>query len=243
MAELSALEFTLVVLGSYAASFINAALGLGGAFLMLVMMTSLLPIQAVIPLHTPLMFGSLISRILAYWRYIYWPVAKPFALGCLLGVLIGTQVYFSLPDWLIALILACLMLGVWLPDLQIGKKIPKLFFWVGVIHSFLSTVFAYGGVFHSVVLQTGLNKYQITATIAGSLFTMGVLKMIGYVIFGFDYQPYILMIAAAFLVSFLGTWSGKRVIGMISEQHFRLIFKLLMTFFGCRLLYQAWEML
>ncbi|MGS2723147.1 sulfite exporter TauE/SafE family protein [Porticoccus sp. GXU_MW_L64] len=241
MAELSTANFAIVVVGSYLAAFINAAFGLGGAMLMLAMMTSLLPIQAVIPLHSPLMFGSLISRIALYWKDIYWPIAKPFSLGCLIGVFAGAQIYVNLPDWIIALVLGVLMLSVWVPDLP-ARNLPKPFFWVGAIHSFLSTVFAYGGVFHAVILRTKLQKQQVVATIAGSLLTMGILKMTGYMLVGFDYRPYLPLIAAVFLVSYLGTWTGKQVLVRVSEQNFRLTFKLILTFFGCRLLYQAWNM-
>lgn len=209
---------------------------------MLALMTSILPLSAVIPMHSTLMMGSLGSRVWLFWRYIYWPIVIPFAVGCVIGVFAGARVYVNLPEWLIALVIGCLMLSVWLPGVKWGERIPKPFFFVGIVHSFMSTVFAYGGIFHAVVLRTGLDKMQVTATIAGSLLTMGLMKMTGYVAFGFDYMPYAQLILGAILASFVGTWIGKRCAHRVPEKHFRLIFKSIMTLFGIRLLYQSWSL-
>jgi uncharacterized membrane protein YfcA len=234
--------FWLIVCGSFIASFINAAFALGGALVMLAITTSILPISAVIPMHSTLMFGSLISRCLLFRVHIHWSIVIPFAVGCLIGVATGALIYVNLPDWIVALVLSCLMLSVWLPSIKLSFKIPQPFFIVGVLHSFMSTVFGYGGIFHAVVLRTGLDKLQITATIAASLLTMGVMKMTGYAAFGFDFLPYSWIILCAIPVSFVGTLLGKRVIHHISDAMFRIIFKLLMTFFGLRLLYQGWQL-
>ena len=242
MVEFTDPLFWIIVTGSFVASFVNAAFALGGAFIMLAIMTSVLPINAVIPMHTPLMFGSLISRTFLFWRYIHWPIVMPFSLGCVLGVFIGAHTYVNLPDWVIAVVIGLLMLSVWLPGIKLSGDIPKPFFLIGVIHSFMSTVFAYGGVFHAVILRTGLEKMQITATLGGSLFVMGLMKLAGYASIGFDYMPYIYVIVVAVIVSIFGTWLGKRVTHHISEQLFRLVFKLIMTLFGVRLLYQAWHL-
>lgn len=234
--------FWIIVIGSFVASFVNAAFALGGAFIMLAIMTSILPISAVIPLHTPLLFGSLMSRTLLFWQHIHWSIVFQFSLGCLLGVYLGARIYVDLPEWIIASVLGVLMLSVWMPNIKITKLIPKPFFHVGVVHSFMSTVFAYGGLFHVVVLRTGLKKMQITATLASSLLTMGVLKITGYTFFGFDYTPYTWVIVSAIGVSIIGTYLGKKMTHHISEDTFRVVFKSIMTLFGLRLLYQATQL-
>ncbi|MFT6288446.1 MAG: putative membrane protein YfcA [Halieaceae bacterium] len=234
--------FILIVAGSFLASFINAAFALGGAFLMLALITSILPISAVIPLHSPFMFGSLLGRCWLFRQHLVWRIIIPFLCGCVFGVLAGSMLYINFPDWFIALVISGLMLSVWLPGLNFRAKFSKLFFIVGIIHSFLSTVFAYGGILHSLVLRTGLNKEQVTATIAGSLLAMGVLKIAGYTFYGFDYRPYLETILACIPASFLGTWLGKRFSHHISETMFRLIFKIIMTGFGLRLLYLSFQL-
>lgn len=242
MIDPSNIIFWLITGGCFLASFVNAAFALGGAFIMLALMTSILPINAVIPMHSTLMLGSLISRSWLFREHIHWPIVVPFSIGCVLGVTLGAQVYINLPDWLITLVIGCLMLSIWLPSLKVATNIPKPFFVVGCIHSFISTVFAYGGLFHAVILRCGLNKLQVTATIAGSLLSMALLKMAGYSTFGFDYQPYFYVIFAAIAVSFLGTWFGKRISHHISESTFRILFKSIMTLLGLRLLFQAWQL-
>ena len=66
---------------------------------------------------------------------------------------------------------------------------------------------------------------------------MGVFKIAGYVFYGFDYSPYLVTIAAAVAVSFLGTALGKKLGSRLSEDKFRLIYRVLITITALRLLY------
>lgn len=208
---------------------------------MLAVSSSVLPVSAIVPLHTAFMFGSLLARIRYFWREIFWPIALPFMIGCLIGTSVGAKLYLNLPEFLIALVLGLLMLGsTWLPKPRIDVKIKHPFFIVGILHSLLSTLFAYGALLHPLIFRTSLNKTQITATLAGSLFAMGILKIAGYVTFGFDYLQYADLIIAATLSGFAGTWVGKHLHHRISEQLFRQVFKTLMTLFALRLLFRAW---
>ena len=79
---------------------------------------------------------------------------------------------------------------------------------MGFVHSFLSTLFAYGALLHAVILHTGLTRRQVIGTMAVSLTAMGVLKITGYAVNGFDYSPYLLTIALAVTAALLGTWVG-----------------------------------
>ena len=98
-------------------------------------------------------------------------------------------------------------------------------------------MFAYGALLHSVILHTDLKRQQVVGTMAGGLTGMGVFKIFGYVYYGFDYTPYLLTIAAAVAVSFLGTAAGKQLGNYLSEDKFRLIYRVLITITALRLLY------
>ncbi len=233
----------IIAAASFIGSAVSAMFATGGAFLMLAISASVLPITAVVPLHTAFMFGSLVARVWYFWREIFWPIALPFILGCLIGTSLGAKLYLDLPEFVIALVLGLLMLGsTWLPKPKVEIPIKHPFFLVGILHSLLSTLFAYGALLHPLIFRTSLNKTQITATLAGSLFAMGLLKIVGYVAFGFDYLQYLPLVVAATLAGFAGTWVGRRAHHHISEKLFRQVFRGLMTVFAIRLLFRAWAL-
>jgi len=202
--------------------------------------TIVLPITAVVPLHSGLLVGSTVGRVVMFWRFIDWKIVNPFLIGSFIGTALGARTYFALPENAIAIAIAIVMLlAIWLPSVSWRPKIRHPWAVVGFTHSLLSTLFAYGAVLHSVILHTGLSRRQIVGTMAGCLSGMSVFKIIGYAWFGFDYRPYLVLIAAAIAASFIGTWVGKRLSEKLPEQGFRMVFRVLITVTALRLLYTA----
>lgn len=206
---------------------------------MLAVTTSTLPLSTVIPIHSSLLIGGLISRILTFFPHINWRSVSHFSLGCCIGVYIGATIYVELPEWLIAIILSVIMFSVWLPDLKVSFNFKKPFLYIGVIHAFFSTLFSFGGFLHATLVHMPFTKLQIVATGSCSLLALATLKIIGYSLAGFDYSPFFSLILWCFVVSFVGTWIGKYFIHAVSEQVFRLALKTVMTLMGINLLYKS----
>ncbi|MGI9239098.1 MAG: sulfite exporter TauE/SafE family protein [Woeseiaceae bacterium] len=237
MPELDATFYTIVA-GSFLAALVNAAFSAGGALIILAVTSTVLPIAAIVPIHSTLLIGSTSSRTLFFWRHIDWSIAGPFLLGSVGAVAIGSRIYVELPDTLIATAISVVMLvAIWLPEVRWRPKLKNPWVIVGVVHSLLSTLFAYGALFHAIILHTGLNKRQIVATMAASLTGMGIFKITGYTLNGFEYEPYMQIIVFAIAAAFLGTWIGKMIVDRISEAVFRTVFKALVTLTALRLLY------
>jgi len=210
----------------------------GGALIILAITSTVLPIQAIVPIHSTLLIGSTATRVLFFWEHIDWRIAGPFLVGSLFGALIGARVYIELPEALIAAAISVLMLvALWLPKVTWRPRIRHPWIIVGFIHTLISTMFAYGALLHSVILHTNLKRQQVVGTMAGGLTGMGIFKIAGYVFYGFDYSPYLVTIAAAVGVSFLGTAVGKMLGSRLSEDKFRLIYRVLITITALRLLY------
>ena len=72
---------------------------------------------------------------------------------------------------------------------------------------------------------------------AGCLSGMSAFKLAGYAWFGFDYRPYLILIAVAVLAAFAGTWLGKRLGEHLPEKQFRFAYRLIITVTAVRLLY------
>lgn len=231
----------IIILGSFVSTAISSAFGVGGGFVMIAILSSILPITAMVPVHSVMMVGLSLSRTWYFKNDIYWPIVVPFVIGAVIGAFSGTFLYVGLSEVFIAVSIAVLMLlATWTPEIKLKRDIPHPFFLVGVVHSFLSALFSFGGVFQPIMVRTKLSKMQITATLAAGLMCMNTFKISGYVIFGFDFRPYLLVMLLAILAAFPAAKLGKALLHKISETQFRLVFKLIMTIFAARLLYRAW---
>ena len=232
----------LIVLGSFFASFVSTAFAVGGGFIMLAIVSSILPVTTAVPLHSWMMLGLSLGRFWYFRREICRRIVGPFLLGALIGVAVGGRVYFDLSEFLLSLVIGMLILAaVWMPQqIKWGAQFPVPFFWVGIVHAFLSTLFSFGGLFQPLMLRAALSKLQIVGTLAAGLLFMNILKLSAYSWYGFDYSPYYSVILAAILAAIPGAFLGKKLLHHIPEDRFRLIFKLIMTCFALRLLHRAW---
>ena len=234
----------LIVIGSFFSAYVSAAFAVGGGFIMLAIVSSVVPITTAVPMHAWMMLGLSLGRFWYFRREIVWRIVMPFLLGALIGVFIGGRVYFDLSEFLLSLVIGLLILAaVWMPKLQWGSRIPTPYFWVGVIHSFLSTLFSFGGLFQPLMIRAALSKLQIVGTLAAGLLFMNVLKLSAYSYYGFDYGPYLSVIFFAILAAIPGAYLGKKTLHRIPEDKFRLIFRIIMSCFALRLLYKAWTLL
>ncbi len=238
MTAASDYAWLVIVFGSFLAAVSNAAFSSGGAMIILAITSTVLPVTAIVPIHSTLLIGSTASRAYVFRQYVDWRIAGPFLIGSIVAVTIASRIYFELPDKIIAAAIAIVMLvAIWLPAISWRPKLRHPWVIVGFMHSFLSTLFAYGALLHAIILHTGLNRRQVLGTMAVALTGMSVFKILGYALNGFDYGPYLLVIALSVAAAFLGTWVGKQVVDRISESTFRLAFRALVTLTAIRLLY------
>ncbi len=228
----------VIVLGSFIAAVCNAAFANGGAMIVLAVTSTVLPVAAIVPIHSTLLIGSTASRVAMFREHIQWQIAGPFLLGSVIAVALASRLYVALPERVIAIALSTLMLvAIWLPAISWRPRIAHPWGVVGFVHSFLSTLFAYGALLHAVILHAGLTRRAVVGTMAAALTGMGVFKIAGYAANGFDYRPYLVVIAMSILVAFAGTWVGKLLIEKISERTFRIAFRVLVTLTALRLMY------
>jgi len=230
--------FYIIVAGSFLAALCNAAFAAGGAMIVLAVTSTVLPVAAIVPIHSTLLIGSTTTRAIFFARDVDWKIAGPFLLGSVVAVAIGARIYVELPDKFIAAAISAIMLvAIWLPEVRWRPKLRHPWAIVGFVHSLLSTLFAYGALLHAVILHTKLKRHQIIGTMAACLTGMGIFKISGYALNGFDYAPYVQIIVFSIAAAFVGTWIGKLVVDRISEGLFRAVFKALVTITAVRLLY------
>ena len=62
--------FVTIVVGSFVAAVVNAAFSAGGALIILAITTTVLPVQAIVPIHSLLLIGSTTTRTYAFREFI-----------------------------------------------------------------------------------------------------------------------------------------------------------------------------
>ena len=232
------LELVVVTLGCFAAAFVNAAFATGGVYIMLASISAILPLTVAIPLLPAFALPSLISRVYLFWQHINWPIVKSFVIGSVIGVLLGGQVFVSLSERHLSLMIGLLLLLLtWWPHIKVTMPVSQLFLYVGISHSFLGTLFGAGGILQSTIIRTSLLKAQMTGTLAASLFAMDIFKISSYMFNGFSYQRYLPHLCAATVAGYIGVWAGKRASSFISDKTFRVVFKIIITLVAVKFIY------
>jgi uncharacterized membrane protein YfcA len=224
--------------------FFSTLAGLGGGLFTLAATSLLLPLPVVVPLNGVLILAGQITRVAQYYRHIDWSITLPFIPGSLVGALAGAYIYFGLPEALLAFLLGCVLISMaWIPPSdgarKLAARIPWPFFWVGVLHTFLSSVLGAGALFQSLIVNSRLSKDAIIATIACAMLFMALFKSAGYMLAGFDYTPWLLLIGLCWAMGILGTVAGKLCVDILPDTYFRLIIRIVVSLFALRLFWQA----
>ncbi len=230
-----------IIACSFLSAVVSSVFGIGGGFIMLALVANILPLADVVPMQSALVMGLSMGRSWYFRHHTQWTIVTPFVVGCFLGAPLGAVIYVHLPGIVIGLVLGGIMLAsVWLPPLKWRVNIRHPFLLVGIFHSLLSTLFSFGGLLQPVMLRTSLGKMQIIATLSVALMIMNVLKLASYVAVGFNFKPYLALIALSIATAIPGAALGRRLVHRVPDEKFRMIFKLIITLLALRLCYRAW---
>ena len=93
--------------------------------------------------------------------------------------------------------------------------------------------------FQSLIVNSKLSKDAIVATIACAMLFMALFKSAGYMLAGFDYTPWLLLIGLSWLMGILGTVAGKMCVDILPDRYFRMIIRIVVSLFALRLFWQA----
>ncbi len=226
---------------SFLASFIAASLGLGGGILLLATIALVLPPVVLIPLHGVVQIGSNMGRAILMRRYILFSIVPAFAVGSIIGVVIGTHFLISLPTGFLQFILALFILyATWAPKFQAHRPGLRAFFGVGIISSIVTMfVGATGPLIAPFVSAAGKDRQQVVATHGTLMMLQHSLKVISFGMIGFAFGPYIPLLVCMISFGFAGTYTGQIVLHRLPEKVFRTGLKIILTLLAVRLFYTA----
>ena len=229
----------LVTLSFFTAAF-GVAVGLGGGVLLLAVMATIFPPAVLIPLHGTIQMGTNISRGIIMRRHIISGLIPAFAVGTLIGAVVGGQLVVALPTALLQTILGVFVLYVcWAPSPKAthAYTAPK-FFVLGAAGAVLSMfVGATGSVLAPFVRAASPGRHEYVATHAVLMTMMHGVNAGAFGFLGFAFGAYLPLLAALITTAALGNVFGQRVLSRLPEPVFHRIFQIGLSLLSLRLLY------
>ncbi|MBL4673023.1 MAG: sulfite exporter TauE/SafE family protein [Arenicella sp.] len=235
----------LVILSGFT-SMLTASFGIGGGMLLLAVIAQTIPMKAIIPVHGAVQLGSNAGRMIVMFKDIVWSHFAWFALGSLLGALVGGQLVVNLPTNLLK---ACLggfiLLTVWGPQIWHSNLFSNLAntksLLIGGVASTFLTMFigATGPLVLTTIRIFKLTRLALVATSAACLVLQHALKVLVFGLLGFAFSPYFLLILLMICSGFIGTLIGKKLLIKADEQRFQAWLKIILSVLALRLIYLA----
>lgn len=219
---------------SFATSMLAAMLGLGGGVIMLAALASLLPAQAVIPVHGLVQLGSNAGRaamLRAHWRV---EAMGPFLLGAVIGVALGGALAVDAPASAIQMAVGAFIL--WSLVAKPPAFLRRSAWLAGGFSSFLTIFVGATGPFVAAYLRGfGFAKEAQIGTHAALMTAQHLLKTIAFGALGFSFAQWAPLICAMVASGFLGTLAGRAVLVRLDEATFRRAFSVVLALLGARL--------
>ncbi|MBD1577636.1 MULTISPECIES: sulfite exporter TauE/SafE family protein [Vibrio] len=234
---LSDSQFYFLILLSGMTSMLNTIIGVGGGATLIAFMITMIPAQAVIPVHAVVQLGSNAGRAFLMRKYIERKFLGWYFVGAVIGAIIGGQLALNLPTRYLELILAVfILISSWVP-INLSLKGTKGLVGIGFLTTFLSMfVGATGPLLIATVKNLLPDRRQLGATMACFMSMQHTIKVVVFAFLGFAFKDWIGVIALMIACGFVGTYIGKRILYKVSNQHFHTILKVALTFIALRLI-------
>jgi uncharacterized protein len=234
------MAIVLIILAGFT-SMLTAAFGAGGGLLLLVVMASIMPMSAVIPVHGLVQLGSNANRMLLTFRFIDRHMLLYFSLGGIIGALGASLLVAELPLELmkiaVGLFVIYLLWGV-TPAIRETSNLWRIL--AGMFTSFMSMfVGASGPLVGSCMHVNGYNKMRFTATFSSCMTFQHCLKAFVYGAIGFSFWQWLPLILSMVASGAIGTWIGIKLLKKLPTEKFKMIFRVVLSVMCLQLIWQA----
>jgi uncharacterized membrane protein YfcA len=225
---------------SFVTSLITATFSLGGGSLLISAMALVFPPAVVVPVHGCIQLGSNAGRALVQRQHIQWNFILWLALGAALGSVLGGQFAYLLPEkWFAAAIGVFVLITTWLPTPKAIATSPALQFTGGTVVSALGMVVGAAGPLVAAFMRGIPDRRQLVATHAMLMTFQHVFKVAVFVVMGFAFRQYLLLMLLMVASGFAGTAAGSRLLTRVPEKVFRLGFRILLSFVAIGLIWRS----
>jgi len=239
----SELEFTayfVLIAASFIGATISGCLGMGGGiFLLTVLFLSGLDPMTAIPVHALVQIISNGSRVALFRDRVKWPAFRVFALVALPFPVLGLAIAGKLDvDVTKVLIGALVLFATWRPKgTKASMSETRAFTGAGILAGTLGVVIgATGPLIAPFFLRDGWGKEDIIGTKAACQVFVHAQKILAFGAIGFSFADELLYVAPLAFAVIIGTWCGKKVLSHLSENRFRLFYRVLLSALAIRLI-------
>ena len=243
-------ETIILTLVAFATSILSAVIGMGGGVTLLGIMAILIPEgYMVVALHGVIQLVGNSTRTAVYRQHVNRSIIRQFSMGVIPGLCCAALIVFGLIQYFditsaseFKIDLLKPLIGIyilWFLYLRKKTKLKSdsLFFWMGGLRG-LVTVFigASGPLIAPFFIDRDLTKENIIATKAACQAVGHLGKMPIFIIFfGVDYMQQWPVLLPLVVAVYFGTRIGKKLLGSLSPDLFKKLFKIALTLIAIRL--------
>lgn len=236
-------QTAILLLTSFCGSLLTAAVGVGGGTLVIMVMASIVPPLALIPVHGLVQLGSNATRAWLTRQHTDWSVIKYFACGAALSAVPSTALINILDTTLIPVLVA--VFALWLLWAPLPKRITQpsnIGVGVGGFSTSLVSMLvgASGPLVAAWYGRSSADRWVYTANFSTSMSIQHSLKIAVFGYTGFIFQDWAILIVLMIAAGIIGTRVGLVLLGRLPEKLTKTLFKWLLTGLATQLIYRWW---
>lgn len=221
----------ILALLTFLTSSVAAVVGIGGGMMLIAILPSFLPLNALIPVHGLTQMSSNLSRAVFGYKDVQYEIIPKFLFGSLIGIALFASIlsYISL-EYVPLFIGVYILLSLWSKKFNEKIKRYESYFLAGFFQTGLSMVVgATGPLTMTLLLKDYKDKDKVVATGAALMSITHILKVFVFMYFGFVFFEYIGIITAMIIGAITGSWVGTKLRDKIDGKKFTMILKILLS--------------
>ncbi len=228
----------LLGLLTFFTSTVAGIVGLGGGMMLIAVLPSFLPLNALIPVHGLTQMSSNFSRAVFAYKDVQYETIPKFLIGSLAGIALFASIISMISLEYVPLFIGLyILLSLW--SKKFNNKIKKYenYYLVGFLQSGLSIVVgATGPLTMTLLLKDYEDKDKVVATGAALMSITHILKVFVFMYFGFVFFDYIGIIIAMIIGAVAGSYTGTKLRDKIDGKKFTMILKVLLSALAIKLI-------
>jgi uncharacterized membrane protein YfcA len=245
--ELTQHEILAIALAAFGVGFFKATLSMGIGLALVPLMILFWPTRFIIGIIAIHMFTSDYAVIRLFWKQWNWRLAKIVLPGLFVGIIAGTFILVSLPDYWIRKSIGggCLIFAAIQTWSEFKGEIPppRIGRWgglaIGIVGGTVSAITHTGGtVLTLYLLSQGVDKVTLVATVIVIWIFVNPVKVGSYYAGGLVTPTLFLAAIAAVPLAFAGGWIGRKILDRMPQGVFNASVIFLAATAAARLLWE-----
>lgn len=230
-------ELTLGII-TFLTSTIAGVVGLGGGMILIAVLPSFLPVNALVPVHGLTQMSSNLSRAVFGWKDVKTEVIPKFLIGSIVGVSFFAGILYFISLTYVPLFIGIyIILSLWSQKFNDKIKRFESYYLIGFIQSGFSIVVGATGPLATTLLVKDYNDKDIVVSTAAALMSIThMLKVFAFMIFGFIFWDYISILTAMIIGAIIGSWAGTKLRDKIDGKKFMMALKILLSLMAVKLI-------